>query len=84
LRDKSPKRKNKNGKTLQNATGEFCKTIATFLFIASFAYAQSDFGSIVGFAKDPSGAVIPKAKIAVQNAGNGGGSIADRVRRRTE
>jgi hypothetical protein len=31
------------------------------------AYAQSDYGSISGFAKDPSGAVVPKAKMVIKN-----------------
>ena len=38
-----------------------------FLFCAHFAFAQSDLGSISGFVKDPSGAVVPKAKVTVKN-----------------
>src|ERR1035441_6314796 len=35
--------------------------------VSSAAIAQSDYGSIGGFAKDPSGAVVPKAKVVVTN-----------------
>jgi hypothetical protein len=35
------------------------------------AYAQSDLGSISGFVKDPSGAVIPKAQVTVKNEATG-------------
>ena len=37
------------------------------LICASLAFAQSDLGSISGFVKDPSGAVVPKAKVTVKN-----------------
>jgi hypothetical protein len=32
-------------------------------------FAQSDVGSIVGFVRDPSGAVVPQAKITATNEG---------------
>ena len=51
--------------------GQFCKISATFRLIAACVLAQSDLGSIVGFAKDPSGAVIPKAKVIVTSEGTG-------------
>jgi hypothetical protein len=35
--------------------------------VASLALAQSDLGTITGFVKDPSGSVIPNAKITVRN-----------------
>src|SRR5471030_1997809 len=38
---------------------------------STIATAQSDFGSIGGFAKDPSGAVVPKAKVVVTNEATG-------------
>lgn len=38
------------------------------LLCTSLAIAQSDLGSISGFVKDPSGAVVPKAKVAVKNS----------------
>jgi hypothetical protein len=34
-------------------------------------FGQSDNGSIVGFAKDPSGAVVPKAKVTLKNESTG-------------
>ena len=42
-----------------------------FLFATSLAFAQSDLGSISGFVKDPSGAVVPKARVAVKNEASG-------------
>src|ERR1035441_6551799 len=43
-------------------------TLALILVLcASLALAQSDSGSISGFVKDPSGAIVPKAKITVKN-----------------
>src|SRR5271165_6893853 len=41
-----------------------------FLF-AVVGWAQSDNGSITGFAKDPSGANIPKAKVTLKNEATG-------------
>src|SRR5215813_2395931 len=43
---------------------------ALFLAAASL-YAQSDAGSIVGFIKDPSGSVIPNAKVTIKNEATG-------------
>ncbi|HTS27268.1 MAG TPA: carboxypeptidase regulatory-like domain-containing protein [Bryobacteraceae bacterium] len=37
------------------------------LLCAGMVWAQTDLGSISGFVKDPSGAVIPKAKVTVRN-----------------
>src|SRR5438105_6847150 len=37
------------------------------LLCAGMVWAQTDLGSISGFIKDPSGAVIPKAKVTVKS-----------------
>jgi hypothetical protein len=37
------------------------------LLLATFGYAQTDIGSVSGFVKDPSGGVVPKAKVLVKN-----------------
>src|ERR1035437_6491925 len=41
------------------------------LVCTSLAFAQSDLGSISGFVKDPSGAVVPKAQVSVKNEDTG-------------
>ena len=46
--------------------------LALFLLFTTIAaspslFAQSDLGSISGFVKDPSGAVVPDAKVTVRN-----------------
>ena len=46
-------------------------TYAVVFLFSSSSYAQSDYGSITGFVKDPSGAVVPNAKVTVKNEGNG-------------
>ncbi|MGA2772945.1 MAG: carboxypeptidase regulatory-like domain-containing protein [Bryobacteraceae bacterium] len=43
----------------------------TLLLITGLAFAQSDLGSISGFVKDPSGAVVPKAQVTVKNDNTG-------------
>jgi hypothetical protein len=45
--------------------------VATLCFSGCALFAQSDNGSIVGFVKDPSGAVIPKAKVVLKNEATG-------------
>src|SRR5579871_1462224 len=37
------------------------------LLVAGVAFGQSDYGSVSGFVKDPSGGVVPKAKVVVKN-----------------
>jgi Carboxypeptidase regulatory-like domain/TonB-dependent Receptor Plug Domain len=41
------------------------------LFFAAAAFAQSDVGTIVGFVKDQSGAVVPNATVTIRNEGTG-------------
>ena len=50
---------------------KFVSCIAILFLLAAVAFAQSDNGTITGFAKDPSGAVIPKAKVTLKNEATG-------------
>ncbi len=45
--------------------------IAVLVLFACAVFGQSDNGSISGFAKDPSGAIIPKAKVTLRNESTG-------------
>jgi hypothetical protein len=45
--------------------------VAILLSLTFTASSQSDYGSIGGFVKDPSGAVVPKAKVLVKNEATG-------------
>jgi hypothetical protein len=45
--------------------------ISSVLFFSVAALAQSDVGTIVGFAKDQSGAVVPNATVTIRNEGTG-------------
>src|ERR1700733_178407 len=45
--------------------------LALLLSSISTVFGQSDNGSISGFAKDPSGASVPKAKVTLRNEGTG-------------
>jgi len=45
--------------------------LASLLLCVAVALAQSDTGSIAGYIKDPSGSVIPKAKVTLTNEGTG-------------
>jgi hypothetical protein len=45
--------------------------LALGVLCASLAFAQSDLGSISGFVKDPSGAVVAKAQVTVKNEATG-------------
>jgi hypothetical protein len=46
-------------------------TLAAIVLTCATANAQSDLGSIGGFVKDPSGGVVPKAKVIVKNEATG-------------
>ena len=56
---------------LRFATGKLLAGVAISFCMATLAHAQLDFGSITGFVKDPSGAVVTKAKVTIQNEGTG-------------
>jgi hypothetical protein len=56
---------------LRFATGKLLGGVAIYFCMATMAHAQLDFGSITGFVKDPSGAVVTKAKVTIQNEGTG-------------
>ena len=53
----------------------YIDTLSRALFVCALisvaALGQSDYGSIGGFAKDPSGAVVPKAKVTITNEATG-------------
>ncbi len=42
---------------------------ALVLSTLSITYAQSDYGSITGFVRDPSNALVPNAKVTIKNEG---------------
>jgi hypothetical protein len=48
-------------------SGRFSFAAAVVLLSMATALAQTDVGSISGFVKDPSGGVIPKAKVVLKN-----------------
>ena len=45
--------------------------ISSLFFFSVAALAQSDVGTIVGFVKDQSGAVVPNATVTIRNEGTG-------------
>ncbi|HEY3936080.1 MAG TPA: carboxypeptidase regulatory-like domain-containing protein [Bryobacteraceae bacterium] len=47
------------------------RVVAPLLLLASSAHTQSDYGSIVGFVRDSSGAVIPQIAITIKNEATG-------------
>lgn len=46
-----------------------CSAVSILFILSAVAFAQSDVGSIVGFVRDQSGAVIPNAKVTITNEG---------------
>src|ERR1035437_2698332 len=46
-----------------------CSVTSIFLLLCMTGYGQSDVGSIGGFIRDQSGAVIPNAKVTLRNEG---------------
>src|SRR5689334_20579733 len=56
-----------------NFVGSLRAALLAFVVLVwvNIAFAQSDLGSISGFVKDPSGAVIPKAQVTVKNESTG-------------
>ncbi len=54
-------------RVLHRAVLNSVTALAALLLLAPAAQAQLDFGSITGFVKDPSGSVVPKAKVTVIN-----------------
>lgn len=48
-----------------------CTMLVFLVCICASAFAQSDVGTITGFVKDPSGAVIPSAKVIVKSEATG-------------
>jgi hypothetical protein len=48
-----------------------CILLATLVCVCTAAFAQSDVGTITGFVRDPSGAVVPGAKVLVRSEATG-------------
>ena len=49
----------------------FCAASLLVLALAAVCFAQSDLGSITGFIRDPSGAIVPNANVTLRNENNG-------------
>src|SRR5665213_784650 len=48
-----------------------CKILLLTLCVAAALFAQSDVGTVTGFIRDPTGAVIPNAKVVVKSEATG-------------
>jgi hypothetical protein len=57
-------------KCASRSVGQLSCLALLFLTIPA-VFGQSDNGSIAGFAKDPSGAIVPKAKVTLRNEATG-------------
>ncbi len=58
-------------KAIHASISYLCAALIISLFFSVAAFAQSDVGTIVGFVRDQSGAVVPNASVTVQNEGTG-------------
>ena len=48
-----------------------CRAVVLWLLIGSIANAQSIYSTLTGIVSDPSGAVVPQAKVTLKNEGSG-------------
>lgn len=48
-----------------------CITLTVCTLFSTSIFGQSDVGTIVGFVRDPSGAIVPNAKVTIKNEGTG-------------
>lgn len=58
-------------KAMRASVAYLCATITICILFPITTLAQSDVGTIVGVVRDQSGAVVPKAKVTIQNEGTG-------------
>jgi hypothetical protein len=56
---------------LNSKSAHVCKLLTLIFFVCAVAFAQSDVGTITGFVKDPSGAVVPSAKVVIKSDATG-------------
>jgi hypothetical protein len=54
-------------KTVSAKPKNLCCAIAICLAFSMAAFAQSDVGTITGFVRDQSGAVVPNAKVTIKS-----------------